>query len=101
MVVGRVIGWLLVLAGLAVLASDFIAWAASGEFHLMALGELWYRLSPSTLQLAQPAIQRHLYPALWDPVIVTVLLWWAAPTLLVLGFLLVIVFRKRRVRRWR
>ena len=40
----------------------------------MQLGQLWFRLSPETLQLAQPAVQRYLHPAVWDPVILNFLL---------------------------
>ncbi|WP_226573825.1 hypothetical protein [Acuticoccus sediminis] len=40
----------------------------------MQLGDLWFRLSPETLQLAQPAVQRYLHPAIWDPGILTFLL---------------------------
>ncbi len=68
----RIIGWILALAGLAALIADLAA-AGSGGFRFHAVGEWWFRLSPGSLQLAQPAIERHVAPFLWDPVMLTVL----------------------------
>jgi len=80
MVVLRVLGGLLLVAGLGALAWDA---AHTGEgFRLSALGELWYALSPASLDLARAVTARYLLPELWDPVIVSVLL---QPAALVLG----------------
>jgi hypothetical protein len=68
----RIIGWVLALAGLGALIADLTA-AGSGGLRFHAVGEWWFRLSPGSLQLAQPAIERHVAPFLWDPVILTVL----------------------------
>jgi hypothetical protein len=88
MVIGRILGWLLVLAAAMVLLRDLLSWYDTGVFHAIALGELWFDIHPTSLELAQPAIQRHLAPWLWDPVIVAILRWWAAPVLAVPGVLL-------------
>jgi hypothetical protein len=101
MFIGRIIGWLLVLAALVVLVADLIARLDTGHFALTALGELWYRISPNSLLLAQPAVQRHLAPWLWDPVIQTVLLWPASLVLAVPGLALLWACRKRDRRRRR
>jgi hypothetical protein len=65
-------GWMLVALGLIAAALDLLL-DPPAESRLRALGEWWFRLHPGSLQLAQPAIERHVSPALWDPVILTAL----------------------------
>jgi hypothetical protein len=100
--VGRLAGWVLVFTGLGLLARDIAASIAAHQLHLAVLGELIFKAAPGALNLAQAVIQRYVHPYLWDPVIVTVLLWWAAPVAFVPGALLVLLCRKRDGRRpWR
>jgi hypothetical protein len=100
--IGRLVGWVLIFIGLALLARDIAASIAGHQLQISVLGELLFRAAPGALNLAQAVIQRYVHPYLWDPVIVTVLLWWAAPVLLVPGALLVLLCRKREGRRgWR
>jgi len=99
MVVGRAIGWLLLLAALA--AAGFEAWLAvdAGGWRPVAAGEIWFKLHAPSLNAAQAGIQRHVAPFLWDPVIATVLL---APGWLVPGLpaaLLLWACRRRPKRR--
>jgi len=111
MIVGRGIGWLLILLAAAVLAYDVWVWQGGeplagrrlgmdGEalFHLTRVGEVWFYLHPDSLQIAQPAIERHLWPALWDPVLLTILLMPASLLLAILGVLFLLLFRRRRRR---
>ncbi len=68
----------LVFAALAaiVLAGDlWSGLAGEGPVRLGALGEWWFWLHPSSLQVLEPAIARHVAPWLWDPVMQTLLLW--------------------------
>jgi len=60
----------------------FGAPARSGLFHTG--GELWFSLSPDTLNLMQAVTQRYVSPALWDPAIVAVL---KLPAVAALGLL--------------
>lgn len=99
MVLLRAVGWALIVLGLLVLGRDLWGWAAGAPFHLTAGGELWFRLDQGSLNLTQAVIQRHVAPALWDPVLVTLLLWPATFTLMGGGFILVLAFQGRR--RWR
>jgi hypothetical protein len=101
MFVGRWIGWLFLLSGLAVLVRDLIAWADSGRFAPIVLGQLWFDLAPASLNLAQAVIQRYIHPALWDPAIQRLLLLWAFPVLILIGFLLIAAFRPRESHRRR
>ncbi len=101
MIVGRVIGWVLLIAALAALAYDAVASLRGGGFTLHAAGELWYMLNPDTLNMLQAGIQRRVWPYLWDPIIVTILLWPAWLVLGVPGALLVWLCRQRSGRRRR
>lgn len=93
----RAIGVFFLLLCALVLASDWAGAGAEG-FRLSALGEWWFWASPSTIQLAQPAIERHVSPALWAYGVQPLLLWPLAVELFVLGviFLLLALARRRR-----
>ena len=95
MIVGRLIGWVAFLAGAAVLVRDGLVWIDTKHWAPIALGQLWYQLDRSSLNLVQAVIQRYIHPFLWDPIIVTILLSWAFAVLMILGVLLLAVFRKR------
>jgi hypothetical protein len=97
--VGRVIGWVALLAGAAVLMRDLLVWIDTKHWAPLALGQLWYDLNRSSLNLAQAVIQRYIHPFLWDPIIVSILLSWAFVVLMFLGALLLVAFRNRRPRR--
>jgi hypothetical protein len=98
MIVGRVIGWILIVAAVAVLVRDIIAWIDTGNFALIAAGQLWFNLHQDSLQIAEPAISRHIPligPWLWHPVISTILTWPAVLVFAVPGILLARAFRRR------
>jgi len=99
MIVGRVIGWIVLLFGGAVLVRDVLVWIDTKHWAPIALGQLWYQLNRSSLNLVQAVIQRYIHPFLWDPIIVSVLLSWAFAVLMILGALLLVVFRRRNSRR--
>jgi len=99
MIVGRLIGWVAFLAGAAVLVRDGLVWINTKHWAPIALGQLWYQLDRSSLNLVQAVTQRYIHPFLWDPIMVTILLSWAFAVLMILGVLLLVVFRKR-VRRY-
>jgi hypothetical protein len=110
MIVGRFLGWILLLAGLFVLGRDLIvlgagydlfAWFETRHGAPIVLGELWYAVHPASLQLLQPAIQRHIHPALWDWVIQPILLCWAWAVFTALGIVLLALFRRRNDRAYR
>ena len=88
---------LLVVAG-AVIASDLYGWMTSGGFRLTALGEWWFWIDKDSLQVLQPAIERHISVSLWDNVGQPLLEGALAVELAVVGLLflgLARVFRRR------
>jgi hypothetical protein len=93
--IGRLIGWIMFLAGAAVLVRDLLVWIDTKRWAPLVLGQLWYELSRSSLNLVQAVTQRYIHPFLWDPIIVSILLSWAFAVLMVLGMLLLVVFRRR------
>jgi hypothetical protein len=104
MVVGRVIGWLFLVAAVATLGWD-LADAFGGEgWNSTALGLRWFQTHSPSLGFAQVVFQRFIPavgPWLWDPVIQTILLWPAWAVFGVPGIVLSFLFRRRRrPRRW-
>ena len=99
MIVWRVIGWVVLLAGLAVLARDIARWFETKIWAPVALGQLWYELDRSSLNLAQAVTQRYVSTFLWDRIIVAILLCWAFAVLTGLGVVILLLARRRAPRR--
>jgi hypothetical protein len=100
MIVWRSIGWLFFLAGVAVLVRDGIAWFSTKVWMPVALGQLWYELNRSSLNLTQAVVQRYLSPFLWDRIILPVLLCWAFAVLIGIGAAILLLARPRRPARF-
>jgi hypothetical protein len=88
----RILGWIFVALAAVAAGADYMA-AGSGAFRLRDVGEVWFLLHSESLQLAQPAVERHIAPALWDPYIVTLLTWPLALALLGIGVLFLLLSR--------
>jgi hypothetical protein len=76
--------------GFLILAGGFIALVYT------PLGQIWTNVHSSSLQLLQPAIERHVAKWLWDPIVLNIL---TAPAWLVfaiLGAILMLIGRKKR-----
>src|SRR5689334_194075 len=97
-VIGRLIGWIIFLAGLSVLVRDVLVWIDTKHWAPIALGQLWFDLDRSSLNLVQAVVQRYIHPFLWDPVIVTILLCWAFAVLMALGVLILVLSWRRAPR---
>jgi len=100
MIIGRAIGWAFVVLGLLVLGRDVWVSVQAAAARLIAIGELWYVIDRSSLNVVQAVIQRYVWPPLWDPGIVTVLRLPAAPLLVALGAILLVAFRSSRRRKF-
>ena len=82
MSVRRIAGFGLAILSFAVLAFDLTnGFSGAGLFGFVTLGDLWARINGASLNLVQAIVQRYLLPALWDPMLVTVLLLPAWPVL--------------------
>lgn len=71
----RLTGYVMLACALVAIIADASKSIAGSELVLLPLGQLWFDQSPETLNMAQAAIQRHISPFLWDPVLQTLLTW--------------------------
>jgi len=94
--VGFAIGAVLLYLALYAGAMEVRLNVGSDSYATLLLGELWFGLAPGTLNFLQAIIQRYLSPELWDPGIVTVLLWPAWMVFAVPGAALVALSRQGR-----
>jgi hypothetical protein len=92
----RLLGVLLLLAGVVLLARDLFVFARGGVFQPETLDGMWSALSPGSLDLLQGAIQRHVSVALWDRGVLWLLQLPAFVLAIVLGALLILLNRRRR-----
>jgi hypothetical protein len=84
-----------VFAVLLVLCAVYRSWidwqgtiSVGNAFRFSSIGEVWFQNYPESLQLIQPAIERHIAEWLWDPVLLTILQWPAALVLVALATVL-------------
>jgi hypothetical protein len=92
----RMIGLWLVAGALVMAVVDGSRSLAAGAVALTPVGQVWFSLSPTTLNAAQAGVQRHVAPWLWDPVIQTALLAPMALVLIGLGFGLMLLGAPRK-----
>lgn len=97
--IARLLGAVLLLAMLAVLLMDMVASMHQGTLRLASAGEVWAAVNRESLLLAEPGVDRHIWPGLWQAVVVPVLLWPAAAVLGVPAALLLLLLSSRRRRR--
>ncbi len=95
--------YLLVLPALILLwyVQQWVAGAPPSMLIEVVIGEIWYSLAPDSLELLQPAIERHLHPGLWEFVVQPLLLLPAFPIACLpatIAFLLSLRKKKRRRR---
>ncbi len=89
----RLIGWLLVIAGLAALGYNFWEPPRGDEFRFYALGELGYHFLREDYLLLEPAITNHVSKSLWDNVVQPLTLFWAWGVPMVGGVVLILLSR--------
>ena len=92
----RFIGLICLAAAFILVIYDGTKSIAGNRLYITKLGETWNAIHSTSLQLLQPAIERHVAVWLWDPVALSVL---TAPTWLVfavLGAVLMLFGRKKK-----
>jgi hypothetical protein len=92
--IGRLIGWTILLVGLLVLARDVLVAIDTGHWAPITLGQLWYDLNPVSIFRFRQLVMKH--PFLWNSIIVTILLCWAFAALMLLGIVMLAISRRRR-----
>ena len=92
----RGLGILVLVLALVVLNRDVNKTLDEAALHVTKVGDLWYAVHPTSLQLLQPAIERHVAEWLWNPVILSVLTAPACLVFAVLGAVLMVLGRKKK-----
>ena len=95
----RLAAVVLLLAALGVLVMDMLASMHQGTLRLASAGEVWAAVHRDSLLLAEPGVDRHIWPGLWQAVVVPVLLWPAIAVLGVPAILLFVLTSTQRRRR--
>jgi hypothetical protein len=104
----RTFALILILLGAVVLGYDAVIFLDRGVFPMTPIGQIWFAIHPASLQLLEPALERHVQPLLWDWVpslwqsIVFPLLQQSAAVVLIglgVAILLVRALARRRARR--
>ena len=90
------LGLLLLALAMIALFYELFAASSNGGYRAIAAGELWFHLHPYSLNLSQAVTQRYLLPALWDPIIISILQWPAWSILGAPGAVLAILFYPRK-----
>lgn len=96
MILLRWLGWLLLFVALGTWAYEAIMALIEWDYRVIAGGELWARAGRNSLVGFQAFIEKQIWPWLWWNIVLPILQGpaWAIP--LVPGFLLIVLFRRRR-----
>ncbi|MFY8038840.1 MAG: hypothetical protein ACOVN4_04125 [Bosea sp. (in: a-proteobacteria)] len=82
----RILAFLLLAAGFVAAVMDGARTIANSAVDYAKLGSTLFRLFGERFLLLQPAVERHVHPLLWDPVLLNLLVLPTSVVLLVLGF---------------
>lgn len=82
----RIFAFLLLAAGFVAVVMDGARTMANGTLDYAKFGGTTFLLLGERFLLLQPAVERHLHPLLWDPVLLSLLVLPTSVVLLVLGF---------------
>ena len=92
----RLIGLLLLATSFAAAIIDGTKSIAADGLVLTSIGEAAQTLFPARFALLQPAIEKSLWPFVWDPVLVTFMMLPAWLLLGALGIALIVITRPAR-----
>lgn len=87
MVLFRALGWLLLALAVGAVVYDCLSWWSEGAFRLLALGDLWSRLDPGSLNAVQAGLQHTLSGVLWTALLLPILKIPAFPAFVIWGVL--------------
>jgi hypothetical protein len=89
----RIVGFLALASGMAVGVFDGARAIADGLAPLTSVGAALMTISPRHFSMIEPGVARFLHPALWDPVLVSLLMLPAVFVLFLTGTLLLLISR--------
>src|SRR5262249_6812122 len=92
----RFVGLVLLAAGFIFFIYDGAKSLADNVIRVTKVGDVWNQVHSTSLQLLQPAIERHVSEWLWDPVILSVLTAPACLVFAILGAILMLLGRKKK-----
>jgi hypothetical protein len=72
--IARAFGLILIAAGFVGIVIDGTRSIANGAVMFTPLGEVAFRVFGERYLLLQPAIERHIHPLLWDPIVLNLTL---------------------------
>jgi hypothetical protein len=98
MIVARIVGWLLLVAAIAVLVMDVAASRGEAPFVATSLGEAWAGVNANSLVGFGALVENRIDPDLWVDVVLPILGWPVAAVAGAPGALLAILCRPRRKR---
>ena len=92
----RFVGLLILAGGFIALIYDGTKSIAGSTLVFTPLGQIWNNVHSSSLQLLQPAIERHISPFLWDPIVLNILTAPAWIVFAIIGAVLMLIGRKKK-----
>ena len=94
MIVFRIIGWLILAFAAMNFGAAVLSYMDLGTWKPISTGQLWFNISPDTLNLSQAVIQRYVHPSVWDPIIIWILSQSAWLVLTIISVTILTIFRK-------
>lgn len=99
MILLRIIGYLLLFLAIAALGAEILMSVEAGEWVALAVGDVWAEIDRNSISLVQAGLERHVHPYLFDPILLTILLWRAWLVAGVPALVILLLARRRRQRR--
>ena len=99
MILLRIIGYLLLFLAIAALGAEILMSVQAGEWVSLAVGDVWAEVDRESIGLVQVGLERYVHPYLFDPILLTVLLWTAWLVAGVPALVILLLARRRRQRR--
>lgn len=99
MILLRIIGYLLLFLAIVALGAEILMSVQAGEWVALAVGDVWAEIDRNSIALVQAGLERHVHPYLFDPVLLTILLWRAWLVAGVPALIILLLARRRRQRR--
>ena len=96
MIIIRIIGVWFLLASVITLVIDATRSLAINKLVITSLGQQWYEIHKDSYAAAQKAVETHISPFVWNPVLTALLSWPSWALFALFGVLLLWLGRKRQ-----